>query len=215
MNGKILGFLTAALMAAPLAANAQFTYDFTGVITSSNQDSIAIGSQISGTFTFDYANGDPTLSSGTIGSANWSVASSGCSSVFATTAQVDGIFDYVTLVNPYHPCGPQAVVEGSANTGGAGSTFTASEAYHFSPSTQGGSSAQYLQPERCVFRHRPADIGRRYIGHRRDHLCSRGRQRARLLDSDRIQHYISNASTTTRRPDAGLPGSHRSSRGAV
>ena len=55
MNGKILGFLTAALMAAPLAANAQFTYDFTGVITSSNQDSIAIGSQISGTFTFDYA----------------------------------------------------------------------------------------------------------------------------------------------------------------
>ena len=38
MNGKILGFLTAVLMAAPMAANAQFTYDFTGVITSSNQD---------------------------------------------------------------------------------------------------------------------------------------------------------------------------------
>ena len=36
MNGKMLGFLTAALMAAPMAANAQFMYDFTGVITDSN-----------------------------------------------------------------------------------------------------------------------------------------------------------------------------------
>ena len=36
MNGKMLGFLTAVLMAAPIAANAQFMYDFTGVITASN-----------------------------------------------------------------------------------------------------------------------------------------------------------------------------------
>ena len=97
-----------------MAANAQFTYDFTGVITSSNQDSIAIGSQISGTFTFDYANGDPTLSSGTIGSANWSVVSSGCSLVFVTAAQVDGIFSYVTLDIPGNFLCSQAVVQGSA-----------------------------------------------------------------------------------------------------
>jgi hypothetical protein len=145
MNGKILGFLIAALMAAPMVANAQFTYNFTGVITSSNQDWIAIGSQFSGTFTFDYANGDPAQSSGTIGSANWSVVSSGCSSVFATTASA-GI-DYATLVSPYHPCGTQAVVQGSAHSGGAGgSTFTASEAYNFSPSTQGSSSLSISNP---------------------------------------------------------------------
>ena len=30
MNVKFLGFLTAALMAAPLAANAQYVYTYTG-----------------------------------------------------------------------------------------------------------------------------------------------------------------------------------------
>jgi hypothetical protein len=147
MNGKILGFLIAALMAAPMAANAQFTYDYTGVITSSNDDQDPIGSQVSGTFTFDYANDDPALSSGTIGSANWIVVSSGCSSVFATKAGVVGGFFYSTPVSGHHPCGVHALVQGSANSGAAGgSIFTASEAYNYSPGSNGSSSLSISNP---------------------------------------------------------------------
>jgi hypothetical protein len=160
MNGKILGFLTAVLMAAPMAANAQFMYDFTGVITSSSSDqySIAIGSQVSGTFTFDLANGNPAQSSGTIGSANWSVVSQGgvayslptpTSLVFASTVQVGG-FTYVTPApGPGSGFGSyvQSSVQGSANSGaGSGSTFTANEGWEASPDTQGDSSLSISNP---------------------------------------------------------------------
>ena len=157
MNGKILGFLTAVLMAAPMAANAQFTYDYTGVVTlfstTIEPPPFAIGMQVSGTFTFDYANGNPAQSSGTIGSANWIVASSGAggslpnSVVFATTAQVVELKrDVYGTPIVQLPSAAAANRQGSSSSGAGGSTFTASEAWAFSPDTNGFSTLSISNP---------------------------------------------------------------------
>jgi hypothetical protein len=160
MNGRILGFLTAALMTggaltvSPAAFSSSVTYNYTGFITYfyNAGASTAIGSQVSGTYTFDFANGNPAQSSGIIGSANWTVAAGGSPPtptllVFSSTAQVGG-FSYNTPVPPTGGFDPysQSSVQGSANSGGRGSTFTASEAWGYTPDTEGGSSLSISNP---------------------------------------------------------------------
>jgi hypothetical protein len=163
MKAKILGFLTAALLASPMAANAQDVYDYTGAITHDSSCSecspIPIGSQVTGTFTFDYANGNPAQSSGAIGSAGWTVTSYGggysskpsplpTSLVFAMTAQVDG-FSFASQIPSgpamFYPSGGSSV-QGYANSGGRGSTFIAYENWTDSPSYSGGSSINISNP---------------------------------------------------------------------
>jgi hypothetical protein len=143
MNVKILGLLTSALVAVctlivcPAAFSSPVTYDYTGVIIAalSVDFSIPVGSQVTGTYTFDYANGNPAQSSGTIGSANWIVASKGgpgtgfpvpTSLVYSFTAQV-GSFSYSNHVPPETELSAQTVVQGYANSGGPGSTFVTQE----------------------------------------------------------------------------------------
>lgn len=90
MTGKRLGLLAVALLAGPIAANADesVTYDFTGVVTSETGNPGMIGDAITGTFTFTYDNRD--TDAGTIGSSSpWSVVSNGAgipqnTAVFAT-----------------------------------------------------------------------------------------------------------------------------------
>jgi hypothetical protein len=165
MNTKILGFLAAALLTAPMAANAQaqYVYDYTGAITYDSSctecSPIAIGSQVTGTFTFDYANGNPAQSSGTIGSAGWTVTSYGGGSssepsplptslVFAMTAQVGG-FSFASQIPSgpaiFYPSGGSSV-QGYANSGGRGSTFIAYENWTDAPSYRGGSSINISNP---------------------------------------------------------------------
>jgi hypothetical protein len=152
--------LVCALIVSPAAFSSSVTYDYTGVITSvydTQNYSIAVGSPVSGTYVFDFANGNPAQSSGTIGSANWTVVSQGgaayslptpTSLVFASTAQVSN-FGYSTpppqtgvLSSSY----VQSSVQGSANSGGPGSTFTASEGFAYSADAYGGSSFSISNP---------------------------------------------------------------------
>jgi hypothetical protein len=74
MNAKIPGFFAAALLGASMAANAQVVYDFTGVVADTEGFNLPpIGSQVSGTYTFDLANGNPAQNIGVVGSSNWDV----------------------------------------------------------------------------------------------------------------------------------------------
>jgi hypothetical protein len=83
MRNLLNGFLAAAMIAVPLTANAQaVTYEFTGAVTSvfgSDYESVPIGTPVSGTYTFDPAAADPTISRGSIGSYSsiWFVQNEG------------------------------------------------------------------------------------------------------------------------------------------
>ena len=109
--------LTWLAIILPLVARAQaVTYDFSGTVTvtSGIYSSIALGSPITGTYTFDLANADPTQSTGTVGSAteSWDAELFGGSFyagspppvnsvVFSSKAIVDG-FTYSSLApTPY------------------------------------------------------------------------------------------------------------------
>jgi len=79
MNIKVLGLLTAILLAAPMAAGAQpVVYDYTGVVTSyfagtsQGLAPVPVGTQVSGTFTFDYSQGVPE-GGGAPGSPQWNL----------------------------------------------------------------------------------------------------------------------------------------------
>ena len=62
-----LGFTAVSMGAAPRAAIAQaLTYDFIGIVTSSDAASVADGSTITGTYTIDLANADPYASDNSI-----------------------------------------------------------------------------------------------------------------------------------------------------
>jgi hypothetical protein len=140
-----------ALIVSPAAFSSPVTYDYTGVITYffNAGNTIAIGSQVSGTYTFDLANGNPAQSSGTIGSGNWAVVSAGgpfySAAVpsllpFASTAHVDG-FVYATPLPPLSSSiYADSEVLGVHNDTGRGSTFTAGESYEVSPDNAGTSS---------------------------------------------------------------------------
>jgi hypothetical protein len=75
MNRKILGLLrflaVTALVASTGVSAQQVTYDFTGIITSSDFGSITAGTTVNGTYTFNLGNADPNLSSNNPGSQLW------------------------------------------------------------------------------------------------------------------------------------------------
>jgi hypothetical protein len=75
MNRKILGlsgFLAVTALTASAAVSAQqVTYDFTGTITSSDFGWIAAGTTVNGTYTFNFGNADPNLSSNNPGGQLW------------------------------------------------------------------------------------------------------------------------------------------------
>ena len=80
MNTNVLGLMTAIFLAGPMAAEAQsVVYDYTGVVTSSLLfvgsgsepfTPVPIGTQVSGTYTLDYAQGEP-YPGGKPGSPEW------------------------------------------------------------------------------------------------------------------------------------------------
>ncbi len=80
-HAKVAFLLISALSAAPLVANADaITYDFTGTVynASGSYASIAIGTSVSGTYTFNYAAAIPGQTYGSVGSSsNWTVAAIG------------------------------------------------------------------------------------------------------------------------------------------
>jgi hypothetical protein len=82
MNTNKKWLMLLALLPGPLVANAEaVTYAFTGAVSATlgTYDSVAIGTPLSGTYTFDLAAGDPAHSSGSIGSSTslWLVANGG------------------------------------------------------------------------------------------------------------------------------------------
>jgi len=115
MRNAVAFLYIAGMVVAPFAANAaSVTYDFTGTVTEALGDygSVALGSTVTGTYTFNLGNGVPTLiggpgeSQGTVGSttANWTAANNGGSYyvatpssayVFSSTANFSG-FSYNT-----------------------------------------------------------------------------------------------------------------------
>jgi hypothetical protein len=82
---KILGMV--ALMAAPIAANAQaVTIDFKGTIADASGIFAGDTGTIAGSYVFNYSNADPTQSAGTVGSAlGWQSSSAGAY-MFSTAA---------------------------------------------------------------------------------------------------------------------------------
>jgi hypothetical protein len=80
MNTKVLGLVTTILLAGPMTAGAQsVVYDYTGVVTSSLLfvgsgsepfTPVPIGTQVSGTYTLDYSQGEPQ-GGGKVGSPEW------------------------------------------------------------------------------------------------------------------------------------------------
>jgi hypothetical protein len=114
--------LVCAVLASPAAFAASVTYDFTGVITGSvgAYSSVASGTLITGTLTFDYANGSI---SGTVGDqlGIWVSSVQGGSSygtappsalVFSSTAQF-GAFTYSSSAPGAYSSTSSAVGQGS------------------------------------------------------------------------------------------------------
>ena len=99
--------LLAASLAAPIGAAADsITYDFTGVVTSvsGSYSASLIGTAVTGTYSFNFANAMPIYSYGTVcsGCGGWSIANNGGSEygsppqplnqyLFTSTAQVGSV----------------------------------------------------------------------------------------------------------------------------
>lgn len=82
MKSRIVQLISVSLLAASVAASAEpVTYEFTGVVTlaSGTYSSIAAGSAVTGTYTFDLASGVPSQGTGVAGdtSNGWIVQSYG------------------------------------------------------------------------------------------------------------------------------------------
>lgn len=101
----LIGTLIALSAAAPIAANAApVVYDFTGTVTEAdgNYADVAVGATITGTYTFDLANANPSQGTGTVGAmsvggsvANWTASNTGGAGVasnfvFSGAAEVGG-----------------------------------------------------------------------------------------------------------------------------
>jgi hypothetical protein len=96
MNLGLKEFLVAAALTASGAVGAQqVTYDFTGTVTSSGFGSIAAGTTVTGTYTFNLGNADPGLSDNLINEStpwNREVAGGGLFSSLDTSAQTGSVF---------------------------------------------------------------------------------------------------------------------------
>jgi len=161
----------------PLGAGAQaITYDFTGYVTSGGPT----GATVTGTYTFNYAEANPSQSTGTVGSSNWSSNSFGGPAemewsstppsgfVFSSTAEVDGIRYATSAFSSY---GGGSVIDGWKS--GAPSSFAASEIVATSASTFNGSffnyvavpgSTPYTSSGLPVFSSRDHNLGAFYTG---------------------------------------------------
>jgi hypothetical protein len=147
-------FFVFALSLSGGAFSSSVTYDFSGVVTSyDNYGSgltVPLGSIVSGTYIFNLAGGN---SSGTVGSASWSVGTQGgpsygtplpTSSVFVTSLQA-GNFSYTsTTPSPSNSGDPWAGYQSSVT--GAGTSFNASEQWQAAPDILGGSSLSITNP---------------------------------------------------------------------
>jgi hypothetical protein len=92
---------------ADLGVAQSITYDYTGTVTETDGifASVAVGATVTGTYTFDLANANPSESTGVTGSTTqfWNAVNHSQDTwnaprpalVFSSTAEVDGIF-YVT-----------------------------------------------------------------------------------------------------------------------
>jgi hypothetical protein len=152
MNAKIPGLFAAALLGASMAANAQVVYDFTGVVT--NTEGLVqppIGSQVSGTYTFDFANGNPAQSIGVVGSSNWDVSTYGgplsgtlpvpTSLVFASTFR-DALNNSFTTPPPTSAFG----YYGSGANGGPRTFFSAGDNFMISQYVTGYEGFEIVNP---------------------------------------------------------------------
>lgn len=127
-----------AIAVVPVVANAEaVTYDFTGTVSSSSGIyAVGDGTTVTGTYTIDYTNANPTQSSGTVGSttADWIAENEGGGSsstlaptlaqyVFASTLQSQsGSVSYST-----NPAAGGWVNESFVETGLGGPALSATE----------------------------------------------------------------------------------------
>jgi hypothetical protein len=156
VNTITKGSMVLALLAGPVAAHADaVTFDFVGTVTysSGSYSSAAVGSMLTGAYTFNFANENPAQSSGTIGTINfisgWSSQAFGGTEygnalptglVFSTTLSGSG-FSYSTpTIGDY---GVSSLVQEQAyNTGSGGNPYLygASEMHYFGSSDSSESS---------------------------------------------------------------------------
>ncbi len=93
MGNKNIALIAAVLMAAPIAGNAAaVTYDFTGTVEEGAGYGLAIGSTVTGTFTFNL--GNATSSSGSTSDSTWSISGP---NVFSTTVYSGSTLLYTSL----------------------------------------------------------------------------------------------------------------------
>jgi hypothetical protein len=122
--------LAAVLTAASVGANASsVTYDFTGTVTTATgtYSSIAAGTAVTGSFTINFANANPTQSSGTVGSqtSTWASETFGgteygtsppSGTVISESVQVGGV-SYTSIQPQSTTYGADSEVQG--NTSGS------------------------------------------------------------------------------------------------
>lgn len=106
---KVFGIL--ALMAAPLAANAQdVTIDFSATIADASGIFAGDAGNLTGSYSFNYSNADPLLSAGAVGSTGGWLSASAGANVFSTTAVFFAGQDIYSDGPPLSP-GSQSLVE--------------------------------------------------------------------------------------------------------
>jgi hypothetical protein len=151
---KIALMVAAAVLAGPLAAHAaSVTYDFTATVLSAtgSYSSVTYGTSLTGTYTFNLANGVPGQGYGTVGSASadWEVEvaygytpapAPGTGAVFSSTLQVAGFpgFNYSSLA-PSSSDGGISTVQGAPVYGGY--SYAAGEITYPTGSAPSGTSS--------------------------------------------------------------------------
>jgi hypothetical protein len=137
-------------VAAPLVANAQIsTYDFSGSVTDSGgvYGGFGIGTYVTGTYTLDLQNANPSQSTGTIGSMNslWVAKSAGGTAyggpppegfVFSSTVDV-GLGSFLFANPPVSRLGTQSYLDNFLFPSMPTSTILAGEASTVQPSVLG------------------------------------------------------------------------------
>jgi hypothetical protein len=125
MNRRTLGLMAVGLLAGPIVADGQaVTYDFTGVVTSSNDSAAPVGAAISGDYAFNFAAATPSGIS-TYPNGTWIAYNDGRegspveNNIFATTATA-GSLKYSSGQMPGPARGYTQVAPGAGELGGYG-----------------------------------------------------------------------------------------------
>jgi hypothetical protein len=145
--GKVALLLTVGIVSAPVAANANsVTYDFTGAVTAATgiYSSVALGTAITGTYTFDYANATETT--GTAGiSSTWNVRADG-GAQFGLPSIMGPVFSSTVNIGSlsYSSAMPTTESSDTSSVANGGRKFELSaQEGQFSP-TGGFATASYL-----------------------------------------------------------------------